>query len=77
MFANSAVSQLYIGERNKRANETDFLHALELLLIAYEVSTAAVDTVARPLPPSIAPGYYFVLLVHFVCRIRRVKGSLN
>ena len=58
MYANSTVSQLYVGERNMRANETDFLHALELLLIAYEVSTAAVDTVARPLPPSIAPGYY-------------------
>ena len=34
----NSLRQLYVGERNKRASEADFLHALELMQIAYEVS---------------------------------------
>ena len=40
----NSLRQLYVGERNKHASEADFLNALDLLQIAYEVSITVIDT---------------------------------
>ena len=37
-------TQLYVGEKNESADELDFLHALELLRVAFEASQCVTFT---------------------------------
>ena len=67
----NSLRQLYVGERNKNASEADFLNALDLLQIAYEVRFTVIDMyilsiyIAGPFPYN----YYDVtgsLCVHYM-----------